>query len=136
GSIITTIETKSGSHNTVVSRDGSRMYLAGLKSNLLRVADTTTHKVIQEVGPFSASIRPFTTNSAADRCYVCVNDLLGFEIGDLVTGKKLYRVEVTSFDKGPVKMHGCPSHGIGLTPDEKELWLCDAHNRKLHIFDN
>ena len=24
------------------------------------------------------------------------------------------------FAKGPVKRHGCPSHGIGLTPDEKE----------------
>src|SRR5262249_48234972 len=31
--------------------------------------------------------------------------------------------------------HGCPSHGIGLTPDEKELWVCDAHNSCLHVFD-
>ena len=29
-----------------------------------------------------------------------------------------------------VKRHGCPSHGIGMTPDEKELWVTDcAHNR-------
>ena len=47
----------------------------------------------------------------------------------------LHRVEVTGFDKGPVKRHGCPSHGIGLTPDEKELWLADGANSKLHIFD-
>ena len=25
--------------------------------------------------------------------------------------------------------------GIGLTPDEKEIWLCDAFNEYLHIFD-
>jgi len=31
--------------------------------------------------------------------------------------------------------HGCPSHGIGLTPDEKEIWVTDAHNRRLHLFD-
>ena len=48
-----------------------------------------------------------------------VNELLGFEIGDLVSGKKLHRVEVKGFKKGPTKRHGCPSHGIGLTPDEK-----------------
>jgi hypothetical protein len=36
---------------------------------------------------------------------------------------------------GPPKRHGCPSHGIGLTPDEREIWLCDAFNRRLHIFD-
>jgi hypothetical protein len=34
-----------------------------------------------------------------------------------------------------VKRHGCPSHGIGLTPDEKELWICDAANSRMHIFD-
>ena len=50
-------------------------------------------------------------------CYVNVNDLLGFEIGDLKTGKMLHRIEVRGFEKGPVLRHGCPSHGIGLTPD-------------------
>jgi hypothetical protein len=34
-----------------------------------------------------------------------------------------------------VKRHGCRSHGIGMTPDEKELWVTDAHNKRLHIFD-
>lgn len=136
GEVLATIETKSGAHNTVVSRDGSRMYLAGLRSPLLSVADTTTHKVVQQVGPFAAAIRPFTTDGTASRCYVCVNELLGFEVGDLKTGKKLARIEVPDVKKGPVARHGCPSHGIGLTPDEKEVWLCDAHNRKLHVFDN
>jgi DNA-binding beta-propeller fold protein YncE len=32
-------------------------------------------------------------------------------------------------------MTGLPSHGIGLTPDEKELWVCDAHNGRVHVFD-
>ena len=56
-------------------------------------------------------------------CFVNVNELLGFEIGDLKTGKMLHRVEVQGFKKGTVKRHGCPSHGIGLTPDEKEVWV-------------
>jgi hypothetical protein len=42
---------------------------------------------------------------------------------------------VPGFRTGPVKRHGCPSHGIGLTPDERELWVCDAFNRRLHIYD-
>ena len=59
-----------------------------------------------------------------------------FEIGDIKTGKKIHRVEVEGFQQGTVKRHGCPSHGIGLTPDEKEVWLCDAANQRMHIFDN
>ena len=136
GDVVTTIETKSGAHNTVVGRDGPRMYLGGLKSPLLFVADTKTHEIVQKVGPFGGAIRPFTVNGGQTRAYVCVNELLGFEIGDLTTGKKLHRVEVQGFKKGPVKRHGCPSHGIGLTPDEKEVWVVDAFNQTVHVFDN
>ena len=135
GDVSATIEPNSGAHNTVCGLDGKQMYLAGLKSPLLRVADTATNKVVREVGPFGAAIRPFTVNAAQTRCFVNVNDLLGFEIGDLTTGKVLARVEVPGFKKGPVKRHGCPSHGVGLTPDEKEVWVCDAANRRLHVFD-
>lgn len=136
GKWLAEVITKSGAHNTVVSRDGTRMYLGGLKSPLLFVADTSSHKVVQEVGPFSGAIRPFTTNGKGTRAYICVNDCLGFEIGDLTTGKKLHRVEVQGFERGMVKRHGCPSHGIGLTPDEREVWVVDAANQRLHVFDN
>ena len=90
---------------------------------------------MREVGPFSGATRPFTVNAAQTRCFVTVNDLLGFQIGDLTTGKAPTRVEVTGFKKGPVARHGCPSHGVGLTPDEKEIWVCDGFNRRLHVFD-
>jgi DNA-binding beta-propeller fold protein YncE len=135
GKVLTEIETKSGAHNTICGLDGSRAYLAGLKSPLLFVADTKTHKVIDKIGPFSAAIRPFTVNGAQTLCFVNVNELLGFEVGDLKTGKKLHSVVVPGFEKGKVKRHGCPSHGIGLTPDEKEIWVVDAANERAHIFD-
>jgi hypothetical protein len=136
GDTIAQIVTKSGAHNTVYSLDGTRVYLAGLRSPLLSIADTRTHTVVGTVGPFANSIRPFTVNAAQTLCYVNVNELLGFEVGDIKTGKKLQRVEVQGYEQGPVARHGCPSHGIGLTPDERELWVCDGHNSAVHIFDN
>ena len=51
-------------------------------------------------------------------------------------GKKLHRVDIEGFKQGKVKRHGCPSHGVGLTPDEAEVWVCDAANSHVHIFDN
>lgn len=136
GDLITRIETKNRAHNTVVSLDGKFMYLAGISKPMLPVADTTTHKIVKEVGPFGHGIRPFTVNANRSLVYVNVNELLGFEIGDLKTGKVLYRIEVQGFKKGMVKRHGCPSHGIGLTPDETEVWICDAANSSMHVFDN
>ncbi|HUF62159.1 MAG TPA: hypothetical protein VMN36_08805 [Verrucomicrobiales bacterium] len=135
GEVLATLKPDSGAHNTVYGLDGTEAYLAGLRSPLLRVADTSRHVITREAGPFGNSIRPFTVNGAQTRCYVNVNELLGFEVGDLQTGKALYRIVVQGYESGPVKRHGCPSHGIGLTPDEKEIWVADGHNRRLHIFD-
>lgn len=136
GDVLTKIVTNSGSHNTIYGPDGTAVYLAGLKSPLLNVADPKTHTVSKQVGPFGAAIRPFTVNGSQTLVYVNVNGLLGFEVGDLVTGKFLHRVEVEGFNIGPVKRHSCPSHGIGLTPDEREVWICDGANNRLHVFDN
>lgn len=136
GDIIATVVPDSGAHNTVYGLDGRFAYLAGLRSNELTVADTSTHTIAKTVGPFSHSIRPFSVDGSQTRCYVNVNELLGFEIGDITTGAMLTRVEVAGFNRGPVKRHGCPSHGIGLTPDESEVWVVDAFNQHVHVFDN
>jgi hypothetical protein len=135
GDVLAKISPKSGAHNTVVGLDGTRAYLAGLRSPKLRVVDTATDAVIREV-PFGDSVRPFTVDGKGRRAYVNVNGLLGFEIGDLVEGTLICRVGVPWVKPGPVKRHGCPSHGVGLTPDEREVWVVDAHNRSVHVFDN
>ena len=136
GETRTSIVVNSGAHNTLYSADGASVDLAGLKSPYLNVADTRTHTVTSKVGPFSASIRPFSIDERRNRCYVNVNERLGFEIGDLKTGNVLGKVDVSGYQKGPVARHGCPSHGIGLTPDGREVWLCGGHNLAMHIFDN
>lgn len=136
GEVIKKLVLNSGAHNTVIGLDGKVAYLAGLKSPLLSISDISKNEVVKTVGPFSASVRPFTVNGAQTLAYVNVNELLGFEIGDIRTGKKLYSVAVQGVEKGPVKRHGCPSHGIALTPDEKEVWIADGHNQQIHIFDN
>jgi DNA-binding beta-propeller fold protein YncE len=137
GEIIKRLEVSpAGSHNTIYGPSGNFAYLAGLKSPSLRVAETKTHTIAKEVGPFGSAIRPFTINGSETLAYVNVNGLLGFEIGDLKTGKKLHRVEVQGFKVGVPKRHGCPSHGVALTNDEKEVWVCDGPNQRLHIFDN
>ena len=136
GDVIATIVTNSGSQNTIYSADGSRVYLAGLKSPVLSIVDPKTRKIVSTVGPFANVIRPFTVNGSNTLVFVNVNGLLGFEVGDLRTGKKLYSVDVEDYQKGPVKRHGCPSHGIAMTPNENEIWVADCANNAIHVFDS
>jgi DNA-binding beta-propeller fold protein YncE len=135
GNVLKRLEPIPRAHNTVYGLDGKHAYMAGIGSPLLHVADTSTHTIVKKVGPFGSGIRPFTVNGKQTLAFVNVNGLLGFEIGDIATGKMLHRVEVQGFKQGVPKRHGCPSHGVGLTPNEKEVWVCDAANQRMHVFD-
>jgi len=135
GNVLKTIgDAPAGAHNTVMGKDV--VYLAGLHSSTLAVADQKTRAISSTVGLFVNSIRPYVVNGKETLVYANVDDLLGFQIADLKSGRVLYHVEVPGFLKGPVKRHGCPSHGIGLTQDETEVWVCDSFNKRIHIFDN
>lgn len=135
GEIKKTISPDIRSHNTIYGMNGKEVYIEGLKSNNLIVVDATNPEKTRTVGPFQNVIRPFTINGRQTRAYVNINEMIGFEIGDIVTGQKLKSYEVSGYQKGPVKRHGCPSHGIALSPDEKEVWVADAFNEKLHVFN-
>lgn len=135
GNIISKIQVVKRAHNTLYGLSGNRVYMADIASPLLFIADTKTNTIVQKAGPFANFIRPFTVNGAETLVYVTVDSLLGFEVGDLKTGRLLSHVVVQGWDKGPVRRHGNPSHGIGLTPDEKELWVADGYNMRLHVFN-
>ena len=51
----------SGAHNTLYGPSGDRVYLAGLRSPILAIADPKTHKVVGGVGPFSRAHAGYTT---------------------------------------------------------------------------
>lgn len=133
GSVKTTIKAGSGSHNTIVGPDGKRVYMGGLNYNYLEVADTTTNQVIQQIGPLPSGVRPFTINGSQTLAFINTTGSIGFSVGSITTGKVLYNVSVNGFPST-----GSPtafSHGISLSPDEKQLYLMDAPNNYVHVFD-
>ena len=107
-------------------------------TNSLGVVDPGTHRVIRQIGPLGGPVRPFTINGAQTLAYINVNGLLGFEIGNIQTGELMHRIDVTreGFEAKPPLRHGVFSHGVGLTPDETEVWVADGANEMLHVYDN
>ena len=120
---------------TIYSRDGTHAYLAAWDSPILSVSDATSHEVVKTVGPFSASLCPFTLNARGTLAFANVDGLVGFEVGDLQTGLILDRVAAEGYDKDAAAKYECPSHGIALTPDERELWVADGVRNRLQVFD-
>ncbi len=130
------------SHNTIFNQNGKEAYLAGIGSKHLAVLDVEKMEVVKKVGPFTEVIRPFTMNGKGTLAFVNVNHLIGFEVGDVTTGKMLHRVDVTKegfkpYPRGSdlARHKPSPSHGIAMTADETEIWVVDGVNDHLHIYD-
>jgi DNA-binding beta-propeller fold protein YncE len=119
----------------VFSRDGARVFLGAWESTTLSVSDAARHEIVKTVGPFSASLCPFTVNAKGTLVFANIDGLVGFEVGDLQTGLILDSVAVEEFDKAAAAAYECPSHGIAFSPDERELWVADGVRNRLHVFD-
>ena len=135
GELRSTISVTGWPRETIYSRDGARAYLAAWDSPLLSVSDAAKHEIVKTVGPFSASLCPFTVNAKGTLAFANVDGLVGFEVGDLQTGLILDRVAAEGYDKDAAGQYECPSHGIAFTPDERELWVADGVRNRLQVFD-
>ncbi|MEJ7769391.1 MAG: hypothetical protein WKF89_16345 [Chitinophagaceae bacterium] len=135
GNIVTKINGFKRAHNTLYGASGNYVYLGDIGNPWLYMANTKSNTIESKVGPFGNSVRPFIVNRNETQAFVTVDSLLGFEVGDIKSKTKTARVVVEGWNVGAVRRHGNPSHGIALTPDEKELWVCDGYNMRLHVFD-
>ncbi len=61
--------------------------------------------------------------------------LLGFRVLDLSAGRKAYSVGFKGFTWNPQFGPNPPSHGLSRAPDRPELWVLDAPNSAVHVFD-
>jgi len=132
GEVLTRIATGGRPHNTLSSPDGKRMYLGPKGSYHVLIADAVSHKLTGEI-PLSDAPRPIALSRNEKRLYANVDTLIGFEVADIPSRKLLYRVEA----EVPAELlrKASRSHGIGLTPDEKELWMCDVFHDRTYVFD-
>jgi hypothetical protein len=136
GAVSSTLHVVGWPRNTVYAHTGSLAYLSAWESPVLSVLDPRSHAIAKEVGPFSGFLCPFTINGKETLAFANVDGLVGFEVGDLHTGLILDRVTLDDYAPQEIAEYECPSHGIALTPDERELWVADGVGNRLRIFDS
>ena len=130
GNLIKRITVGPQAHNTIVNLDGTRLYLG--TRTMLSIFDTRDEKLIRQIPDVGErGIFPYTVDSANRIGYICLGAHIGFDVVNLETGQKLHRVLAN-----PDHPIAHRTHGVGLTPDEKELWISDQEGKKLFIFDN
>jgi DNA-binding beta-propeller fold protein YncE len=139
GRVVGAIAAGRGPHDTAVDASGRHVFLGGASDRFLYEADAARPwTVIGRIGPLMpggvGGVRPFTINAQDTLAFTTTTGYLGFQISDVATGRLLYTVPVPGFTIPPA-FRGIPSHGIGLSPDQRFLWLVDRPNRAVHEFD-
>jgi DNA-binding beta-propeller fold protein YncE len=136
GHVLDTIQGGAGAHNTVISLSGRHVYLGGRDHDYLEVADTATDRVFRRIGPLRSGVRPFTINGRETLAFTTATGFLGFQVSSVTTGRVLYTETFPGFRYDPATFSpSAPSHGISLSPNERQAWVIDAPNGFLHVFD-
>jgi YVTN family beta-propeller protein len=132
GEVVKKIPTGGRPHNTLASSDGTRMFLGPKGSYHVLIADAKAHTLIGEI-PLSDAPRPIVLSKDEKRLYANVDTLIGFEVADVERRQVIHRVEADV--PAELLRTASRSHGIGIRPDQKELWMCDVYHDRTYVFD-
>jgi len=136
GEPIGSINTGTDGHNTIVSLDGSEVYVTGYTGSnydYAHVVSTASNQITLNAGPTLNGVRPFTVNGSNSLMFTTSTNSCGFQVLSLSTGAVLYTVPFPGSCTWTAS--DAPSHGISLSPDEKRLYVMDAPLDQLEVYD-
>jgi YVTN family beta-propeller protein len=125
---VKTVPVEGAIHNVYVTPDGKFAVAGSIPSSTISIIDTGTDQLVRKI-KLSAGIRPMTFETNPDgstkRIFVQLSNFHGFVAVDFATGQEVARIEhpaipgVHAHNDG---LQGAPAHGLGVTPDGKQLW--------------
>ncbi len=137
---VKSIPTKGGIHNTYVTPDGKFVLAGSIAGRVMTVIDAATDEPSWTL--FNEGVRPIAIEVNPDRStkrlFVQLSDFHGFAIVDFAARKEVGRMTLPNdippekVDKGP--FNASPSHGIGVAPDGRTLWVTSRPNARVYVY--
>jgi YVTN family beta-propeller protein len=137
---VKTIPTKTDVHNPFITPDGKYVAAGSIADRKLTFADGKTHEVLWSI-EFDRGVRPVAFERGPDgstkRAFVQLSDYHGFAVVDFAARKEVQRIalpEVPPAERHTEMLQGSPSHGIGVTPDGRMLWVNSKMNSYVYAY--
>jgi YVTN family beta-propeller protein len=137
---VKSIPTKGGIHNVYVTPDGRHVIAGSIAGRVMTVIDQKTEEPLWTL--FEEGVRPmaFEVNpdGSTKRIFVQLSNVHGFAVVDFQQRKEVARITLPDdvpaekIDKGP--FNGSPSHGLGVAPDGKTLWVTSRPNARVYTY--
>ncbi len=137
---VKSIPTKGGIHNVYVTPDGKHVIAGSIAGRVMTVIDQKTDETLWTL--FEEGVRPmaFEVNpdGSTKRIFVQLSNIHGFAVVDFQQRKEVARITLPDdvpaekVDKGP--FNASPSHGLGVAPDGKTLWVTSRPNARVYTY--
>jgi YVTN family beta-propeller protein len=116
-------------HNIYITPDGKYLIAGSISKKLMTVIDLSTDSIAWE-HQFDKGVRPMAIETNPDdstkRIFVQLSDTDGFAVVDFAKREEAARIMLPDLHVGIELDPGraaAPSHGIGVSPDGKTLWV-------------
>src|SRR5438093_10826434 len=127
-------------HNVYVTPDGKHLITGSIPGKLLTVIDLEREVPIWEL-PFDLGVRPMTIEAGPDgstkRIFVQLSATHGFAVVAFAALREGARSKLPATPEEYETDAGratAPSHGIGVAPDNKTLWVTSIPNNAVFVY--
>jgi YVTN family beta-propeller protein len=135
-----TIPTHGRLHNVYVTPDGKYAVMGSIPAKLITVVDLATEQIAWEL-KMDLGVRPMTIEANDDgstkRIFAQLSDFNGFSVVDFSPRKEVTKVKLpdppAEFETD-AERSTAPSHGIGVAPDRKTLWVTSIPNNAVYVY--
>ncbi|HMC63509.1 MAG TPA: beta-propeller fold lactonase family protein [Gemmataceae bacterium] len=122
-------------HNCYNARRNDHLFVTSMGDHKVNLIDLKTLSYAAEI-PVGGVPRPLAVTRDEKTLYCALSDLHGFVVADIPLRKVVRTIELPPLPEGtkfPVPR--TPTHGLELTPDEKELWVTSCGTDTVYVFD-
>ncbi len=127
-------------HNVYVTLDGKYVITGSIRTKMLTVIDLATEEPVWELA-LDQGVRPMTIEAGPDgstrRIFIQLSELNGFAVVDFAARKVVAKIvlpeSAVEFESDEGRA-SAPSHGIGVSPDGKTLWVTSIPNNAVFAY--
>ena len=121
-------------HNTLTSADGRHIYATSMDDHRVTIIDAASLAVLGTI-PCGGIVRPIDVTRDETRMYAALSDLHGFVVADIPSRKIVERVLLPPVPEGAEPLvPQTPTHGLGLTPDDRLLVVTSVVGNYVGLF--
>lgn len=131
--VVKTLPAGAQGHNAYLSADGARVYSTSMGEDLISVIDVATLEIERRI-PLGGVPRPVALTRDGELAYVALSGLIGYVTVDLGSDEIVHRVALPIPWGTPPPPLDTYTHGVLLTPDQRELWFAAYATDKVYAY--